>query len=294
MRWWELDTVGLVIRGLEKRRPRVGRRTHRPGPPAEEAAGRDRRVAVGPREDRSPAQRARRRRSPSARSASRFWDGTELPATAPGPRFTRALAARRRPRAATRPGQLGLGRAYVSGELEVDDIDATLDLLQHLEAAAAAIAPTKARLALAAARAMGLERPPQRPAVRARARGAPALDRARPALGAPPLRPAGRVLRALPRRVDDLQLRDLLARGQDARGGPGDQARARVHEARPAARASACSTSAAAGAASRVHAAVNHGVHVTGITLSEPQAERARARAEEAGVADRVDIRVQD
>jgi len=43
-----------------------------------------------------------------------------------------------------------------------------------------------------------------------------------------------------------------------------------------------------------VHAAVNHGVHVTGITLSGPQAERARARAEEAGVADRVDIRVQD
>ncbi len=43
-----------------------------------------------------------------------------------------------------------------------------------------------------------------------------------------------------------------------------------------------------------MHAAVNHGVHVTGITLSGPQAERARARAEEAGVADRVDIRVQD
>jgi cyclopropane-fatty-acyl-phospholipid synthase len=43
-----------------------------------------------------------------------------------------------------------------------------------------------------------------------------------------------------------------------------------------------------------VHAAAHHGVHVTGITLSGPQAERARARAEEAGVADRVDIRVQD
>jgi cyclopropane-fatty-acyl-phospholipid synthase len=43
-----------------------------------------------------------------------------------------------------------------------------------------------------------------------------------------------------------------------------------------------------------VHAAVHHGAHVTGITLSPPQAERARRRAEEAGVADRVDIRVQD
>ena len=43
-----------------------------------------------------------------------------------------------------------------------------------------------------------------------------------------------------------------------------------------------------------VHAATRHGVHVTGITLSEPQAARARERAREAGVADRVEIRVQD
>ena len=43
-----------------------------------------------------------------------------------------------------------------------------------------------------------------------------------------------------------------------------------------------------------VHAATRHGVHVTGITLSEPQAERARQRARDAGVGDKVDIRVQD
>jgi cyclopropane-fatty-acyl-phospholipid synthase len=43
-----------------------------------------------------------------------------------------------------------------------------------------------------------------------------------------------------------------------------------------------------------VHAAKRHGVHVTGITLSEPQAELARRRAEEEGVGDRVDIRVMD
>jgi cyclopropane-fatty-acyl-phospholipid synthase len=35
-------------------------------------------------------------------------------------------------------------------------------------------------------------------------------------------------------------------------------------------------------------------VHVTGITLSEPQAELARRRAQEAGVGDRVDIKVMD
>jgi cyclopropane-fatty-acyl-phospholipid synthase len=43
-----------------------------------------------------------------------------------------------------------------------------------------------------------------------------------------------------------------------------------------------------------VHAATRHGAHVTGITLSEPQAAMARERARAAGVADLVDIRVQD
>jgi cyclopropane-fatty-acyl-phospholipid synthase len=43
-----------------------------------------------------------------------------------------------------------------------------------------------------------------------------------------------------------------------------------------------------------IHAAKNHGVRVTGITLSEPQAARARERAREEGVGDRVEIRVMD
>src|SRR5215204_4085179 len=43
-----------------------------------------------------------------------------------------------------------------------------------------------------------------------------------------------------------------------------------------------------------VHAATRHGASVVGITLSEPQAARARERAREAGVADKVEIRVQD
>ena len=38
----------------------------------------------------------------------------------------------------------------------------------------------------------------------------------------------------------------------------------------------------------------DHGVHVTGVTLSENQAATARARAEAAGLAERIDIRLQD
>ena len=58
-----------------------------------------------------------------------FWDGTELPSTnGGGPRFTvtspQAVA-----HALRAPGQLGVGRAFAEGLLDVDDIDATIDLL---------------------------------------------------------------------------------------------------------------------------------------------------------------------
>jgi cyclopropane-fatty-acyl-phospholipid synthase len=43
-----------------------------------------------------------------------------------------------------------------------------------------------------------------------------------------------------------------------------------------------------------MHAAQHHGVHAIGITLSRRQAEWARRRAHEAGLDDRVEIRVQD
>ena len=43
-----------------------------------------------------------------------------------------------------------------------------------------------------------------------------------------------------------------------------------------------------------IHAAREHGASVSGITLSEPQAQLARERAREAGVEDRVEFRVMD
>src|SRR5207248_7160972 len=58
-----------------------------------------------------------------------LWDGSAVPATMPGsPTFSfrspRAIAHMLRA-----PGELGLGRAYVAGLLEVDDIDAALHLV---------------------------------------------------------------------------------------------------------------------------------------------------------------------
>ena len=43
-----------------------------------------------------------------------------------------------------------------------------------------------------------------------------------------------------------------------------------------------------------IHAAREHGVQVTGITLSEGQAALARERVAEAGLSDRIEIRLQD
>jgi cyclopropane-fatty-acyl-phospholipid synthase len=220
-----------------------------------------------------------------------FWDGSEVPGTAPGPRFTvrspRAVA-----HALYAPGQLGLGRAYVSGELEVDDIDATIALLQTwkppvLDRAA------KARLALAAARAMGLERPPARPQselVPQGRRHSIARDRR-----------SVRHHYDLPPEFFALFLDESMTYscGIFSRGAT------TLEEAQETKLEMVCTKlglkpdervlDVGCGWGSfAVHAASNHGARVTGITLSAPQAERARRRAEEAGVADRVDFRVQD
>src|SRR6476661_2064659 len=101
-------------------------------------------------------------RVPERPFAVEFWDGTRLPSTSgDGPTFSV-----RSPRAAAHvlraPGQLGLGRAYVSGELEVDDIEAVIDLLDGWQPPALDGADKRALL-LGAARAAGVAKPPPRP-----------------------------------------------------------------------------------------------------------------------------------
>jgi cyclopropane-fatty-acyl-phospholipid synthase len=92
-----------------------------------------------------------------------FWDGSSLPPTngAGGPTF-RVRDAAAVGHLLRAPGQLGLGRAYVSGALEVDDIDAALELLDSWEAPPLDRAE-QIRLARAAVRAHGLRLPPRRP-----------------------------------------------------------------------------------------------------------------------------------
>jgi cyclopropane-fatty-acyl-phospholipid synthase len=126
-----------------------------------------------------------------------LWDGRVLPSTTgAGPRFTA-----REPAALAyvlrNPGQLGLGRAYVSGLLDVDDIDQVMRLVDHWKPGP--IAPAdRARLVLAAVAPPGCRRRRRPP--RSSARGPPAHEGPRRARRPPPLRRLQRLLRDLPRR----------------------------------------------------------------------------------------------
>jgi cyclopropane-fatty-acyl-phospholipid synthase len=68
------------------------------------------------------------------------------------------------------PGQLGIGRAYGSGQLEVDDIDAAIRLLDTWERPPLRLAD-RARLALSAARACGVGPLPSPPLMELPPRG---------------------------------------------------------------------------------------------------------------------------
>jgi cyclopropane-fatty-acyl-phospholipid synthase len=222
-----------------------------------------------------------------------LWDGSALAATNDGGgptfRLRSPLALGHVLRA---PGQLGLGRAYVSGEIEVDDLEAALDLLDRWNAPPLDTRQ-KARIAAGAVRAGALRRLPRTPAAELRPRGrrhSVARDR-----------------RSVRHHYDvsneffRLMLGDSMtyscaiwSRGastlEEAQRTKlelvctklGLEPRQRVLDV-------GCGWGAFA-----LHAAREHGVHVTGITLSQPQAALAAERAREAGVGDRVDIRVMD
>ena len=221
-----------------------------------------------------------------------FWDGTRLPSTGgDGPTFSV-----RSPRAAAHvllaPGQLGLGRAYVSGEIEVDDIEAVIDLLDGWQPPALDGADKRALL-LGAVRAAGLARPPARPKAE--------------------LRPSGRRhskerdARAVRHHYDvsneffELFLGPTMVYSC-AIFSDGAQTLEQAQEEK----LDTVARKLALKEGERVldvgcgwggfplWAATKYGASVVGITLSPPQAEKARQRAEQAGVADRVEIRVMD
>ncbi len=239
-----------------------------------------------------PFRRALAEALPSRPFELAFWDGTRLEATEHGgPTFTlrspRAIA-----HALRAPGQLGLGRAYVSGELAVDDIDAVIPLLNSFQAPPLRPA-AKVRLLAAAIAANGLTLPPAPPKAELRARGE-RRSKARDAR-------AVRHHYDLPPEFFALFLDEtmtyscaLFSRGAETLEQAQEQKLELVCRKLELESGERVLDVGCGWGSFAVHAAVRHGVHVTGITLSPPQAEVARRRAEDAGVADRVDVRVMD
>jgi cyclopropane-fatty-acyl-phospholipid synthase len=240
----------------------------------------------------APLRREIERVFPERPFAIGFWDGTTVPATFEGSPTLLARSPRALAHLLRAPGQLGLGRAYVSGELEVDSLDALIRML-YAWTPPILDARNRARLLLAAARANGATRPPSAPAAELRPRGA-RHSRGRDARAVRHHYDVSNEFFAL--FLDQSMTYSCAFFSRDGQSLETAQAAkleltCRKLRLEPGLRVLdvGCGWGSFA-----IHAAARHGEDVVGITLSEPQASLARARVHAAGLADRVSIRVLD
>ena len=232
-------------------------------------------------------------RSPSGPSGSCLWNGSEVPPTIAngGPTFT-ARSPEALAHVLRAPGELGSGRAYVTGSLDIDDLDAVIEVVDTWEPPALDRRTTRP----------GSRSPPCAPPARS---GRPAHRR--------PLKPRGR-FHSIPR--DSRAVRHhydvppeffrlflgptmtyscaIFSRGATHLEAAQEAKLELVCQKLGLKRGQHVLDVGCGWGTFAIHAAQRHGVRVSGITLSPPQVETARRRAEEAGVADRTDFRVAD
>ena len=236
--------------------------------------------------------------------AIRLWDGSELPATAPSVRANGAPPPTlhvRDPRALTtvavHPDQLGLGRAWVSGALDVDgdgDVERALAACERLRDARLSLVDRLRALRLVRRAGVQLLRPLPPPAAEApRLHGRPhSLRRDRAAV---------RHHYDVPTSFYRLVLGPSMVyscayfAGSDE---PLERAQERKLDLvcrKLALRPGQRLLDVGCGWGSLLlHAARRYGVRAVGITLSPSQAQEARRRVAEAGLHGRVEVRVAD
>jgi cyclopropane-fatty-acyl-phospholipid synthase len=239
-----------------------------------------------------PLARALCETLPERPFAVRFWDGGRVEATSSdAPTFFV-----RRPSAMSQflraPGTLGLGRAYVEGSLDVDDLDAAFIVIDTWEPPPLSLAE-RARLGLGvivAALPGGL---PHRPRLELILRG----ERHTPERDAAAVRyhyDVGNEFFGLFLDESMTYSCAIFSRGaqtlEEAQRTKLDLVASKL-DLQPgmAVLDVGCGWGSFA-----IHAAQNYGVTVTGLTLSPAQAELARERVAAAGLSERVEIRVAD
>jgi cyclopropane-fatty-acyl-phospholipid synthase len=240
----------------------------------------------------APLRRALAETLPERPFTVRFWDGSELPATAPEATSFTVRSPAAVAHLLRAPGQLGLGRAYASGELEADDLDGVIELLDTFKAPAID-RRQRLRLTIAAAQACGLTAPPRIPASELRPQGR-RHSRERDSRAVRHHYDVSNEFFALFLDESMTYSCALFSRGAKS-----------LEEAQRAKLELVCTKlklregervlDVGCGWGSFVlHAAKNHGVHAVGITISPSQAELARERVAAEGLGDRVEIRLAD
>jgi cyclopropane-fatty-acyl-phospholipid synthase len=240
----------------------------------------------------APLRRAIARLIPERPFTIQFWDGTAVPATREGGPILSVRSPRAVTHALRAPGQLGLGRAYVTGDLEVDDLDG-LNRMMYEWSPPPLPTGNRLRLIAAAARAAGPGLLSRRPAAELRPRG--------------PLHSRRRDARAVRHHYDlsNEFFALFLDRSMTYSCAFFSRNGASLESAQEAKLDLTCRKlrlepgqrvlDVGCGWGSfAIHAATRYGVHVLGITLSERQARLAQQRVSQAGLDERVHIRVLD
>ncbi|MDX6691890.1 MAG: cyclopropane-fatty-acyl-phospholipid synthase [Solirubrobacteraceae bacterium] len=239
-----------------------------------------------------PLRREIVRALPERPFALRFWDGSVVPATVKDAPEFHARSPAALAHFLRAPGELGLGRAYVEGDLVTDDLDAAFEVVDGWEPPTITVAD-RARLTLAAVAAAGRAGIPRMPSLELILKG----ERHSAARDAAAVRyhyDVGNEFFALFLDPSMTYSCAIFSRGAQT-----------LEEAQHTKLELVCTKlglkrgqrvlDVGCGWGSfAIHAAREHGASVVGITLSRSQAELARQKVQEAGVADRVEIRFAD
>jgi cyclopropane-fatty-acyl-phospholipid synthase len=239
-----------------------------------------------------PLRRELVRVLPERPFALRFWDGSVVAATADdAPEFQV-----RHPAAIAQflraPSELGLGRAYVAGDLTTDDLDAAFEIVDGWEPPPIAVAD-RVRLMLAALPAAAAGGLPRMPSIELILKG----ERHSAARDAAAVRyhyDVGNEFFALFLDASMTYSCAIFSRGaqtlEQAQHDKLELIATKLHlKAGQRVLDVGCGWGSFA-----MHAARHHDVSVVGITLSQSQAELARRRVADAGLGDRVEIRFAD